>query len=112
MVFQLDEEWTSKTVKAKVNSRKVAWNSINDIETPITGDLAKYKKLEILVKCNNELGKEITISKASISLVKAGAQLGKPVCSKLKLKDTKRGRSAGKLEVVHVIEEVIIDRRV
>ena len=75
---------------------------INGLQTPITGDIIRFKRLEI---CARSVGGDVIMGEGSVSLREVGVMYGKLVVATVKMKD-KRGKPKGRVEVAMRIDPV------
>ena len=79
------------------------WGVIDGLQTSVTGDILKFKRLAV---CARNVGGDVAIGEGSISLRAVGVEYNKAVTMVVKMKD-KRGKPKGRVELTLQVDPTV-----
>lgn len=101
-------DWNHRTHTVKNVTRTFAWSDLQDVQTLVTKDILKLRRLSITVMDSGISLSGGFLGKGDISLRKAGMALERLDTYTIRLKDV-RGRNAGRLEVKMIIQPIPVE---
>lgn len=112
IVLSLDK-WTARTTHQEEAGTSAVWEDIDGMQTAVTGDVLKFKRLNVSVYDKDTVTADEFIGEGDASLRGIGSQATTPgneeiiVPITVKIKD-KRGARTGEVKVYATVEETVV----
>ena len=104
VVLKIENTYQTQTAPQNNAGSNAVWDKIEDKSTPITGDILKYKNLQVDVFDKNLIS-DSKLATGECSMRKVGVSVGKLCDMNIILKDAK-GKKMGNLIISGLVEKV------
>ena len=107
------DKWTARTCVQDEAGTSAVWEDIDGMQTSVTGDVLKFKRLNVSVYDKDTVTADEFIGEGDASLRGIGSQATSPgqdeiiVPITVKIKD-KRGTRTGEVKVYATLEETVV----
>lgn len=112
VVLSLDK-WSARTPHQDEAGTSAVWDNVEGMQTSVTGDVLKFKRLNVSVYDKDNLSTDELIGEGDASLRRIGTQVsllgGKEIVVPIDVKiRNKRGAKCGEVKVYAVLHETVV----